>query len=237
MFCLVNEETLTKFESKGGLKAPSLRSLGEFSETVVTMLPNASFVESVLFGTNTHTSEKNEDHVMATLSPSSLIIDCSTVSPLSSQTMASKVQEVNPTSSLIDAPVSGGVTGAANGTLTFMVGGSKSTLDTQATPLLSIMGANIVHCGDKVGSGSMVKLCNNLALAIQMASVSEALRLGIKGGLDPAVLSRVMSTSTSRCWSVDSYNPCPDVCHDIPNNYHKYILCIFLCLCILYLSF
>jgi 3-hydroxyisobutyrate dehydrogenase len=203
----VNQETLDRFEGKGGIKATSLASLGEFSDTVITMLPNASFVEQVLFG--------EQDGIMAGLKPSSLVIDSSTVSPLSSKSMAERVQEAG--SEMVDAPVSGGVTGAEQGTLTFMVGGATASLD-RARPFLEVMGANITHCGENSGSGSIVKLCNNLALAVQMASVSEALHLGEKLGMDPAVLSSVMTTSTSRCWSVDTYNPYPGVIEGIPSS-------------------
>jgi 3-hydroxyisobutyrate dehydrogenase len=115
--------------------------------------------------------------------------------------------------------VSGGVKGAAAGTLTFMVGSTEAELG-QARPLLEAMGANVIHCGTS-GAGQSTKLCNNLAMGIQMVGVSEALNLGEKLGLDPKVLASVMNTSTSRCWSSDSYNPHPAVLEAVPatNNY------------------
>lgn len=90
----------------------------------------------------------------------------------------------------------------------------------RARPLLELMGKKFIHCGPS-SSGGITKLCNNLALAIQMIGTAEALALGAKLGMDVTKLSEVMSTSTARCWSVDSYNPCPGIMPNVPssNNY------------------
>lgn len=77
------------------------------------------------------------------------------------------------------------------------------------------MGGNIVHCGAN-GAGQSAKLCNNLAMAISMIGTSEALNMGEKLGLDPKILAGIMNTSTSRCWSSDSYNPYPGVLEGVP---------------------
>eukprot|EP00775_Hariotina_reticulata_P011245 gene11245-11394_t len=143
-----------------------------------------------------------------------------------------------------DAPVSGGVPGAVAATLTFMCGGSSVALRA-AKPLLQLMGKRIEHLGLTVsrpkgteagqgsavvvkssieavitavdpGAGQVAKICNNLALAIQMAGVAEALALGAAAGLDPSKLSAVFNSSSARCWSSDSYNPVPGVLHDVP---------------------
>ena len=85
---------------------------------------------------------------------------------------------------------------------------------------LDPMAGNIFYCGGS-GSGQIAKICINLALGIQMTSIAEALALGVKLGMDPKVLSDVMKVSTARCWSVDTYNPCPGVMEGVPssNNY------------------
>merc|ERR1711998_530126 len=103
----------------------------------------------------------------------------------------------------LDAPVSGGVGGAEAGTLTFMVGGEDGDF-ADAAPIFNAMGKNIVHCG-KVGMGQVAKACNNLSLAISMIGTSEAILLGQSLGMDTTKLSQIMSTSTARCWSVDTY--------------------------------
>ena len=91
-----------------------------------------------------------------------------------------------------------------------MVGGSSSDLEA-ARPHLEVMGANVIHCGDN-GAGQSTKLCNNLAMGIQMVGVVEAINMGTKLGLDAKTLASVMNTSTSRCWSSENYNPFPGVC-------------------------
>jgi len=114
----------------------------------------------------------------------------------------------------VDMDVSGGVGGAEAGTLTFMVGGSEHDFTTAKT-LLQHMGKNIVHCGDN-GTGQVAKVCNNLALAVEMVAVSESLNLGVKLGMDPKRLSAIFNTSSARCWSSDTYNPCPGVMPNVP---------------------
>jgi 3-hydroxyisobutyrate dehydrogenase len=118
---------------------------------------------------------------------------------------------------MLDAPVSGGVRGASEATLTFMVGnssakfvtGTPTALDV-AQPLLEHMGRRIVICGGP-GAGAATKLCNNLALAAQMAGICEAMNLGDALGVDPVVLAQVMNTSTAKSWSCEVNNPHPAV--------------------------
>jgi 3-hydroxyisobutyrate dehydrogenase len=95
-----------------------------------------------------------------------------------------------------------------------MVGGAADAVDA-AYPVLRVMGANIVHCGD-AGAGGVAKICNNLVLGISMIGVSEAMNLGRKQGIDTTVLADVINTSTGRCWSSDTYNPCPGVMDGVP---------------------
>ncbi len=113
-----------------------------------------------------------------------------------------------------DAPVSGGVGGAIAGTLTFIVGGEKNALET-ARAVLSKMGANIFHAGDN-GAGQVAKICNNMLLAIHMIGTSEALSLGVAHGLDAKVLSEIMKQSSGDNWSLQKYNPYPNVMETTP---------------------
>ena len=115
---------------------------------------------------------------------------------------------------MIDAPVSGGVKGAEEAGLTFMVGGSVENVE-KAKPILSMMGKNIFHAGDS-GSGQIAKLCNNMLLAIHMSGTAEAISMGVKSGLDPSVLSEIMSKSSGGNWSLDKYNPYPGVMIESP---------------------
>ena len=169
---------------------------------LITMLPNGEAVSSVL----------NSESLLENIDPSILIIECSTISPKTSKELSLKASSLN--LEMIDAPVSGGVKGAEEGGLTFMVGGSAENVE-KAKPILSMMGKNIFHAGES-GSGQVAKLCNNMLLAIHMSGTAEALSMGVKSGLDPSVLSEIMSKSSGGNWSLDKYNPYPGVMIESP---------------------
>jgi 3-hydroxyisobutyrate dehydrogenase len=173
------------------------------AECVVTMLPAAAHVGSVLSG---------DDGVLAGISKGVMIIDSSTIDPASVKAFAElAAQNGNP---FVDAPVSGGTSGAAAGTLTFMVGASPNVYE-QVKPVLLAMGKNIIHCGD-TGTGQIAKISNNLVLGVTMAAVAEAMSLGTALGVDPKVLGALINTSTGRCWSSDTCNPFPGVIETAP---------------------
>ena len=169
---------------------------------LITMLPNGEAVSSVF----------NSESLLENIDPSILIIECSTISPKTSKELSLKASSLN--LEMIDAPVSGGVKGAEEGGLTFMVGGSAENVE-KAKPILSMMGKNIFHAGES-GSGQVAKLCNNMLLAIHMSGTAEALSMGVKSGLDPSVLSEIMSKSSGGNWSLDKYNPYPGVMIESP---------------------
>ncbi|CAF0982279.1 unnamed protein product, partial [Didymodactylos carnosus] len=110
----------------------------------------------------------------------------------------------------VDAPVSGGVTGAEKATLTFMVGAKTSNDFEKVKEILSVMGKNIVHAGTN-GNGLAAKIANNMLLAISMIATAEAMNLGIKLGLDKNVLTKLINSSSGRCWSSEMYNPVPGI--------------------------
>src|SRR3954467_3352053 len=108
---------------------------------------------------------------------------------------------------MLDAPVSGGVTGAAAGTLTFMCGGSTQAFS-RAQSILEKMGKTIAHAGG-AGNGQAAKICNNMILGISMIAVSEAFVLAEKLGLDHQKLFDISSKSSGQCWSMTNYCPVP----------------------------
>ncbi|KAJ1414456.1 hypothetical protein B484DRAFT_454817 [Ochromonadaceae sp. CCMP2298] len=188
----------------GAVQADSVKGLAAQCDVVVTMLPASKHVQSVLLG---------EEGVMQHARKGALLIDCSTISPMVSREL--HVEAGKRGLRMIDAPVSGGVTGAAAGTLTFMVGGDAAVIK-EAEVVLNSMGKNVVRCGD-AGAGGVAKLCNNLSLAIQMIATSEAMNMGIQLGLDPKTLAGILNTSTGRCWSSEAYNPVPGVVQGVPS--------------------
>jgi len=147
------------------------------------------------------------------VSKNAMILDTSTIEPIGSQQLTQIALEKGKT--FIDCPMSGGVVGAEKGTLTFMCGTSSEEHFNTIEPLLAYMGKKSFNC--KVpGGGQIAKACNNMALAIQMLSVTEALNLSARLGLDPKVMSDIMVTATSRCWSNDTYNPVPGYLGGLP---------------------
>ncbi|ETN11615.1 3-hydroxyisobutyrate dehydrogenase [Phytophthora nicotianae INRA-310] len=193
---------------QGAKAAANAREVAEQCDTIITMLPSTATVECVYLG---------EDGVHEALRSEHLLLDSSTIDPIFTKKLSKELHDRGAT--FVDAPVSGGVAGAQNGTLTFMVGGEPEEFE-RVKPVLKAMGKNLVHCGGS-STGQIAKLCNNLALAIQMASVAEAMNLGTTLGIDPKILKNIMDTSTSSCWSTLVNHPYPGLMENVPasNNY------------------
>jgi 3-hydroxyisobutyrate dehydrogenase len=203
-FDLVRDQ-LNAFKDGGGVPMQSAAEAAIGVDVIISMLPASQHVQALYLG---------QSGLLATANPKTLLIDCSTISPKVSQAVAASAKAKG--FAMIDAPVSGGTAGAQAGTLTFMVGGDAVDLE-RARPLLEKMGKNIFHAGAS-GSGQTVKVCNNMVLGIQMLGTCEALRLGIANGMDPKVLSDIMSKSSGRNWVLELYNPCPGVMENVPSS-------------------
>jgi len=167
----VNEEAVKDVVSAGAKRADGAKEIGEKCNVIMTMLPNSPHVEEVILG---------EDGILNTLPPGSVLIDMSSISPLSSQKIAKALAEKN--IAMLDAPVSGGEPKAIDGTLSFMVGGEKGVFDAYK-PLLETMGSSVVHCGS-IGAGNTTKLANQIIVALNIAAVAEAFTLVSKTGVD-----------------------------------------------------
>ena len=192
-----------KAEQKGIQIAKDAASTVKNVDVLISMLPASKNVESLYLG---------EDGLLSKLDTSILIIDCSTIAPDTARKVANQAKVLG--LSMIDAPVSGGVVGAQEATLTFIVGGATENVE-KAKPLLENMGKNIFHAGD-VGAGQVAKVCNNMLLAIHMCGTAEAIALGVKNGLDASVLSEIMRKSSGGKWSLEVYNPYPGVMDTAP---------------------
>ena len=198
----VSEEILKQASENNIMVCSDSLQASKEIDVLITMLPNGEAVSSVF----------NSESLLENIDPSILIIECSTISPKTSKELSLKASSLD--LEMIDAPVSGGVKGAEEAGLTFMVGGSVENIE-KAKPILSMIGKNIVHAGDS-GSGQIAKLCNNMLLAIHMSGTAEAISMGVKSGLDPSVLSEIMSKSSGGNWSLDKYNPYPGVMIESP---------------------
>ncbi len=176
--------------------------------TVITMLPAGKNSREVYLG---------KDGIINKVSKDCLLIDCSTIDIKTSIEIGTKAKEKE--IKMIDAPVSGGVMGAKNATLTFLVGGSKEAFDL-AKPLLEIMGKNIFHAGE-LGCGNGAKICNNLALGISMIGASEALMLAKRLNIDIKKVHEIMKNASGNSWPISVYPPLPGLKDGVPSN-NKY---------------
>ncbi len=196
---------LEKFSSAGGIPVQHIEEAARNVDTVITMLPTGRHVESVYCSSN---------DLLNIIDDHTVVIDTSTIDADTTKRIADCAHKKG--ISFLDAPVSGGVSGAIDGTLTFIVGGDKSTLE-KARPLFDAMGTKIFHAG-AVGSGQISKACNNMLLAILMAGTAEALALGKANGLDVSVLSEIMKNSSGNNWALQLYNPAPGVMQNAPSS-------------------
>ena len=163
-------------------------------DIVLTCLPDVPAVEQVFHG---------ENGLLATTRPGQLLVDHSTVGPLTSQQIAKEASLREAT--FLDAPISGGVERAANATLTIMVGGHRQAFTT-ALPVLEAMAAKVSYVGAS-GAGSVVKLVNQLMVGIHSLAAAEALVLGAKGGADPEMLVEIIQTSWGQSFMMERNGP------------------------------
>jgi 3-hydroxyisobutyrate dehydrogenase len=198
----LNKSVTEKFSTEGGEKFDSMETAFKNSDVIMTMLPNSKAVNTIW------------ELSYKTANKGTFLIDSSTISPIDAVNLSKSAKEKGFIPA--DAPVSGGVMGAQKATLSFMVGSDKEYFD-KIKSILQPMGKNFFYCGEN-SSGQIAKICNNLCLGITMAGLSESLALGVKLGIDPKVLSNVMAVSSSRCWSLDTYNPIPGVMENVPSS-------------------
>lgn len=173
------------------------------AQIVITMLPNGQILKAAY------------EDLLAAAPAGTLFIDCSTVDVADARAASKMAAEAGHRPG-VDAPVSGGIVGAQNATLTFMVGARLEEFES-AQPVLAAMGKNIIHCGDS-GAGQAVKICNNMVLAISMIGVSEAFVLAESLGVDPQVFFNVASTATASCWALNTNCPVPGPVPTSPAN-------------------
>ena len=192
----IQSEALEEAKRRGARAAGSAAEVARDSDVVVTMLPSSREVEECYC---------REGGVLAGAPAGRLCVDMSTIDPGTSRRVAerAKAQEVR----FLDAPVSGAVPRAVEGTLTIMVGGSAEDLE-EARPVLSAMGSTIIHVGP-VGSGEVAKICNNLIAGVATVAVCEAFRLAEQFGVDPKVLTEVIKKSSGYTWAMEHNHPVP----------------------------
>lgn len=166
-------ERLLELAPLGAVAADTPAAVAERAEIVITMVTDAAAVEHVLFGPS---------GAIQGLRPGSVVIDTSSISPIATRGFAERLAQIGVT--LLDAPVSGGQQGAADGTLSFMVGGDEATFE-RCRPIFETMGSRITWIGAS-GAGQIAKACNQVIIAVSLVGISEALLLAARSGVDPA---------------------------------------------------
>lgn len=157
----------------GATLCVSPAAVAQYADVIFTIVSDTPDVESVIFG---------EQGIASQAKRGKVIVDMSTISPTATQSIAQRLAQLG--IEMLDAPVSGGETGAINGTLSIMVGG-KSEVFERVKPLFECMGKNIVHIGDH-GAGQVAKACNQIVVAVTIEAVAEAMTFARKNGVDAA---------------------------------------------------
>ncbi|MCB1386749.1 MAG: 3-hydroxyisobutyrate dehydrogenase [Nitratireductor sp.] len=188
-------DQIEKAKAEGIAIAASAADAARGAEIIVTMLPNGAIVSAVYA------------QIVPVATRGALLIDSSTIDVSTAKSLHGQASTAGLLS--LDAPVSGGIGGAAAGTLTFMCGGSREAFE-KAGPALDVMGGKIILCGEG-GAGQAAKICNNMLLSISMIGACEAFALAEKLGLSAQAAFDVMSTSSGSCWPVNVYCPVPGV--------------------------
>jgi 3-hydroxyisobutyrate dehydrogenase len=201
----LNAEAVKAAAAAGMTAAASAAEVVATADIVITMLPSSPHVEAVYAG---------DGGVLAAARKGTLCVDMSTIDPGVSRRMAAGAAERGVR--FIDAPVSGGVPRATDGTLAIMVGGSAEDFQA-ALPALQAMGANIIHVGP-VGSGEVAKLCNNLIAGVAAVALCEAFRIAEGFGVDPKVVTEVIAKSSGHTWVMEHMHPVPGLVAKAPSS-------------------
>ena len=203
----LQSNTLQAFATAGGVAATKLQDAAHSQDVIITMLQTGQQVEHVCFGAQ---------GLFASAGKNTLFIDCSSIDVESSRRIHKHAESLQIMA--VDAPVSGGVVGAAQAKLTIMVVGSEQAF-AEAKSILTTLGKKIIHTG-VAGSGQAAKICNNMILGISMIAVSEAFTLAEHLGLSSQKLFEVVVNSSGQCWAMSNYAPVPGLLENVPANNH-----------------
>jgi len=180
--------------NEGALSADSPKEVALTSEGVITMLPDSPDVEEVILGKN---------GVILGARPGSVVIDMSSINPLVTKNVAEELKKHGV--AMLDAPVSGGETGAIQGSLAIMAGGDEAVFK-ECLPIFEALGKNIIRVGG-IGAGGFAKLVNQIIVALNIAAVGESFSLGVKAGLDPQTLYHAIRGGLAGSSVLDAKTP------------------------------
>lgn len=189
-----NAERVAELAQRGATPHTSISELGSVYDVVLTVLPDAKVVQQVVMG---------DDGLLAGLKSGSVLVDMtSSVAAVTKQIATNlKTRGID----MLDAPVSGGVKKAEQGTLAIMVGGDAAVFE-RVKPVLSLIGEQILHLGD-IGSGHTVKALNNLIVAATLSITAEAMAVGVKMGVDAQKILDAINVGSGRSVSSETKFP------------------------------
>lgn len=191
-----NRAVVDELVQMGARRAENPAEVAARADVVITMLPDSPQVEEACFGPNGIVSGKRDERKL-------IVIDMSTVSPLATRRLAARLREAGIV--LLDAPVSGGVWRAAEGTLTIMVGGEVEEVE-QQRDILEVLGKHVVHVGP-TSYGAMMKVTNNMIVGMTLPAISEALTLAVKAGMRLDTVREVLASSSGNSYILEHWMP------------------------------
>jgi 2-hydroxy-3-oxopropionate reductase len=190
----INASAVQELTGKGAAACVNCKDVAAKSDIVISMVPDSPDVEKVALG---------ENGIIDAARPGLIYADMSTIAPAMAIHVAEELGKKG--MRCVDAPVSGGETGAKNAALSIMVGGPKDLFD-ELLPVFQVMGKTVTHCGQN-GAGQTVKACNQIQVALNLLGMSEAFVLGAKAGVDPAVILQVLSGGYAQTRVMDARGP------------------------------
>ena len=187
-------EAVARLASHGGHGAASAEEAARDADVLILMVVNADQAEDALF----------EKLALEASTADATIVLCSTCAPDRIVTIAKRVEKSG--RRFVDAPVSGGVTGATNGTLTIMAA-AKTAVFKDVKPVLAAMGSNLYHLGETPGQGAAMKVVNQLLCGVHIAAAAEGLAFAERAGIDPKVALEVLGGSAAQSWMLNARGP------------------------------
>jgi 2-hydroxy-3-oxopropionate reductase len=187
-------EAVEDLAREGAIAAGGVAEATDGAEVVITMLPDTPQVEEVVLGPG---------GLLENPPAGRLLVDMSTIAPTATRRMAAQLAQAG--IAMLDAPVSGGPTGAKAAKLSIMVGGPDDAV-ARARPILEAMGTTIIHVGES-GAGQTVKACNQLICAMNLQAICEAFALGRAAGLDLEKLREVLLGGAASSWMLQNLGP------------------------------
>ncbi|MGB3288689.1 MAG: L-threonate dehydrogenase [Burkholderiaceae bacterium] len=191
----VRRSALDQLEAESGIACDTPAALAQQCDVLVLVVVNAEQTEEVLFGAN---------GACDTLRPGSVVLACATVAPAFATSLARRLAERQVL--MLDSPISGGAARAASGELSMMTSGVPEAY-AKVEDVLAAMAKNVYRLGEQYGTGSKVKIINQLLAGVHIAAAAEAMALGMREGVDPAALYEVITHSAGNSWMFENRVP------------------------------